>query len=82
MRFIQKHKQSVKSAGWGIAGLIISISIIQTRRISLFGYPLLILSALMFLLAAKQFIEENQLLNICGDLTKPTLRKCQVKPNH
>jgi len=59
MRFIQKHKQSIKSAGWGIAGLIISISIIQTRRISLFGYPLLIVSILMFLVAAKQFLREN-----------------------
>ncbi len=59
MKFIQKHNQSIKSLGWGIAGLIVSISLIQTRRFSLFGYPLLILSILMFLLTVKQFLKGN-----------------------
>jgi hypothetical protein len=57
--FIVRHRTSLRSAWWGILGLIVSISIIKTRRISLFGYPLLILGVLMFLLAIKQFLNEK-----------------------
>ncbi len=54
-----RYKGTLSAAGWGAAGLLVSLSIIQTGRISIFGYPLLLLSLLMFPLAIKKFMQER-----------------------
>jgi len=43
-----------------LAGLIISVPIISAKGFFLFGYPLFILSLLMFLLSASQFYQDNK----------------------
>lgn len=45
-----KGKQSLAVAGWALAGIFVSLSIIETGRFSLFGYPLLVLSLLLAML--------------------------------
>ena len=55
-----KYKKALKSSLWGIAGFIVSISIINKDKSSLFGYPLFVLSFLMFILSMWQLFETNQ----------------------
>lgn len=61
IKFYLRYKQTIKTVVWGIVGLTISLSIIKVNQYSLFAWPLFILSALMFALAARYYlIEKNQ----------------------
>jgi hypothetical protein len=53
-------RRAIKSSLWGLAGLIISLPMIAKKGFFLFGYPLFILSLLMFLLASWQFYRDNK----------------------
>jgi len=53
------YKRAIKSALWGAAGLFISITILAKSKSSIFGYPLYVLSLLMFILAFWQFYKDN-----------------------
>jgi hypothetical protein len=52
--------RAIKSALWGLAGMIISLPIIANKSFPLFGYPLFVLSILMFALASWQFYQDNR----------------------
>jgi hypothetical protein len=56
-----KYGKALKTALWGVAGLIVAFSFfkIPTFRY-IFGYPLYVLSLLMFVLACWQFYRENR----------------------
>ena len=54
------YSRALKSFLWGLAGLIISLPIIASNGFFLFGYPLFVLSLLMFLLSAWQFYKDNR----------------------
>jgi len=58
-----EYKRALKTCLWGITGLVISISILAKDKTSLFGYPLYILSLLMFVLAIWQFYKDNKSKN-------------------
>ncbi|MDP3881411.1 MAG: hypothetical protein Q8Q31_00850 [Nanoarchaeota archaeon] len=60
---LKEYQRSIKALGWTIAGLIVSLSIINAGRFSVFGYPLLVLSILMALLTIKIFLEEKRQLS-------------------
>lgn len=58
-----KYWRALKTALWGIAGLIISLSFLALDNPILqgiFGYGLFALSLLMFILAAFQFYKDNK----------------------
>jgi len=55
-----KYKASTKSFLLGIAGFIISIPTIAAKGFFLFGYPLFVLSILMFVLGIWQLIIDNK----------------------
>jgi hypothetical protein len=56
-----KYKRTIKSLLWGIAGAVVSFSFIAIPQLKLaFGYPLLALSCLMFILSAYQFYQDNK----------------------
>jgi hypothetical protein len=54
------YLRALKSFLWGIAGLIISLPIIASKGFFLFGYPLFVLSLLMFALSSWQFYKDNK----------------------
>lgn len=54
------YQRAMKSFLWGLAGFIISLPIIASNGFFLFGYPLFILSLLMFVLSAFQFYQDNK----------------------
>ncbi|HLF53776.1 MAG TPA: hypothetical protein VI544_01215 [Candidatus Nanoarchaeia archaeon] len=54
-----KYKKPIKTFLWGIAGFIVSLSIISKNEFSIFGYPLFFLSFLMFVLGILQAFKEK-----------------------
>jgi hypothetical protein len=60
MSWAKKYSEPIKSALWGIAGLIVSLTIISTGRISVVGYPLFLVSILMFVLAGWQLVKAQR----------------------
>jgi len=57
---VWNYKRALKSCLWGVAGFIISITVLAKSKSSIFGYPLYVLSLLMFVLAIWQFYKDNK----------------------
>ncbi|MCU0642567.1 MAG: hypothetical protein MUF61_03270 [archaeon] len=56
-----KYTKPLKTALWGIAGLVVALSFIKMPTFQyILGYPLYVLSLLMFVLACWQFYNENR----------------------
>jgi FtsH-binding integral membrane protein len=56
-----KYGKALKTALWGIAGLVVAFSFFKIPTFNyIFGYPLYALSLLMFVLACWQFYKENR----------------------
>jgi len=56
---VWKYKTALKSFLWGAAGFFVSTAVIAKNKSSIFGYPLYVLSLLMFILAIWQFYKDN-----------------------
>jgi hypothetical protein len=54
------YLRALKSFLWGLVGLFVSLPIIASKEFFLFGYPLFVLSLLMFALASWQFYNDNK----------------------
>jgi hypothetical protein len=53
-------KDYIRSILCGSAGLIVSLAIISEGRVSIIGYPLFILSILMFIMAFSQYLKRSK----------------------
>jgi len=54
------YKRALKSFLWGAAGFFVSTAVVAKDKSSMFGYPLYVLSLLMFILAIWQFYKDNK----------------------